>query len=127
MTRQMVRAFALLALLLILSAATVAAPARVLHLLTALDPNEAKIYIAAFERSTGVKVEWVRMSAGECLARLRAESRNPQFSVWFGAQRRESLRVRPVFESSGPRAAISASADASWNWVGFYFGTLGFA
>ena len=132
MTRQMVRAFALLALLLILSAATVAAPARVLHLLTALDPNEAKIYIAAFERSTGVKVEWVRMSAGECLARLRAESRNPQFSVWFGGPSAEYVPASQagVLESFRPEGSDFLSPqqrDASWNWVGFYFGALGFA
>jgi len=52
--------------------------------LTALDPNEAKIYIEAFEKSSGIKVVWVRMSAGECLARLKAEAKNPQFSVWLG-------------------------------------------
>jgi len=130
MTRQMVRAFALLALLVILSAATVAAPARVLHLLTALDPNEAKIYIAAFEKSTGVKVEWVRMSAGECLARLRAESKNPQFSVWFGGPSAEYVPASQagVLESFKPESSDFLSTqqkDASWNWVGFYFGALG--
>jgi len=58
--------------------------ADVLPAYTALDTNEAKIYIEAFEKDTGIKMEWVRMSAGEVLTRLRAEANNPQVSLWFG-------------------------------------------
>ena len=130
MTGRMVRAFAVLAVLLMLSATAVTAPVKVLHLLTALDPNEAKIYIGAFEKSTGAKVEWVRMSAGECLARLRAESRNPQFSVWFGGPSSEYVPagqagVLEPFRPEGSDFLSPQQKDADWNWVGFYFGALG--
>ena len=37
--------------------------AEALHLYTALDTNEAKIYIRAFEEETGIQVRWVRLSA----------------------------------------------------------------
>src|SRR5512136_1392542 len=56
----------------------------VLHMYTALDPNEAKVYVEAFTKDTKINVEWVRLSAGEVLTRLKAESKNPQVSVWFG-------------------------------------------
>ncbi|KKK95322.1 hypothetical protein LCGC14_2673990, partial [marine sediment metagenome] len=55
---------------------------RVLHIYTAFDSGEAKYYIDAFEAETGIDVQWVRMSSGEVLARIEAEARNPQASVW---------------------------------------------
>ena len=55
-----------------------------LHLYTALDTNEAKIYIRAFEAETGIEVRWVRLSAGEVLVRIKSERANPQVALWFG-------------------------------------------
>jgi len=37
-----------------------------------------------FEKATGIKVEFLTMSSGEVLTRLRAEKANPQTDVWFG-------------------------------------------
>src|SRR3989337_1016660 len=65
--------------------------ADVLHMYTALDPNEAKVYIEAFTKDTKINVEWVRLSAGEVLTRLKAESKNPQVSVWFGGTSAEFI------------------------------------
>ena len=48
----------------------------VLYLYTALDTNEAKIYIRAFEEESGIQVRWVRLSAGEVLVRIRSERTN---------------------------------------------------
>ncbi|MCK5767313.1 MAG: iron ABC transporter substrate-binding protein, partial [Candidatus Atribacteria bacterium] len=55
---------------------------KVLRMYTAFDTEEAKYYIEAFEKETGIEVEWVRMSSGEVLARIEAESANPQASMW---------------------------------------------
>ena len=55
-----------------------------LHLYTSLDAQEAPVYIDAFTKDTGIQVQWVRLSAGEALARLEAEKANPQVSLWFG-------------------------------------------
>ena len=63
----------------------------VLHLYTALDTNEAKIYIRAFEEETGIQVRWVRLSAGEVLVRIRSERTNPQVALWFGGPSPEFL------------------------------------
>src|SRR4030043_2070361 len=74
----------LLVAVFILSGPSIGKAADVLHMYTALDPNEAKVYIEAFMKDTKINVEWVRMSAGEVLTRLKAESKNPQESVWYG-------------------------------------------
>lgn len=39
---------------------------------------------AHFPRATGITLDFVRMSSGEALTRLRAEKANPSFDVWFG-------------------------------------------
>ena len=39
---------------------------------------------ATFPKTTGIAFDYVRMSSGEALARLRAERANPVFDVWFG-------------------------------------------
>ena len=39
---------------------------------------------AEFPKATGIAFEYVRLSSGEALARLRAERQNPSFDVWFG-------------------------------------------
>jgi len=46
-----------------------------LRMYTSLDPNEAKVYIEAFIKDTGIKVDWVRMSAGEVLTRTKPRRR----------------------------------------------------
>lgn len=58
------------------------AAGKVLRIYTAFDTEEAKYYIDAFEKETGINVEWVRMSSGEVLARIEAEAANPQASMW---------------------------------------------
>src|SRR5512141_2169198 len=37
-----------------------------------------------FEKKYGITVNYIRMSAGEALARLQAEKDNPSFDVWWG-------------------------------------------
>ncbi len=39
---------------------------------------------AAFPKTTGIQLDYIRASAGESLTRLRAERQNPTFDVWFG-------------------------------------------
>jgi len=42
------------------------------------------VITAAFEESTGIKVEFLTMSSGEVLTRLQAEKDNPKTDIWFG-------------------------------------------
>ncbi|MBI4842671.1 MAG: ABC transporter substrate-binding protein [candidate division NC10 bacterium] len=123
-----------LTVLAIVAAAAWAIPvqgAQVLHMYSALDTAETQLYIPEFEKDTGIKVEWVRMSSGEVLARLRAEAKNPQVSIWFGGPSQDHI--------AGKKAGISVpykpsldwtlpenGRDPDWYWVGYYFGAIGF-
>src|SRR5260221_3232029 len=46
--------------------------------------NYARPMLEAFEKATGIHVNFIRFSSGEALARLLAEKGNPQVDVLFG-------------------------------------------
>ena len=46
--------------------------------------NYARPMLVAFEKATGIRVNFIRFSSGEALARLIAEKNNPQVDVLFG-------------------------------------------
>jgi len=93
--------------------------------------DHVKGAVAEFEAQTGIKVEWVRMSSGETLTRIRAEKENPQASVWYGgpadayvAAKEEGLLAQYV----SPNAAKIPDQfkDPEGYWTGIYVGLLGF-
>ena len=103
-----------------------------LHLYTALDTNEAKIYIRAFEEDTGIQVRWVRLSAGEVLVRIRSERTNPQVALWFGGPSPEFIVAKRegLLAPYAPRIDFDpppSTFDEVHYWTGFYFGAIGFA
>lgn len=78
---------------------------------------------AAFTKDTGVKVNFVRFSSGEALARVVAEKDNPQVDVLFGgpADTFAAGVEKNVFEPYNPKGADKIPAkfkDAKNNWVG---------
>jgi len=86
-----------------------------------------------FEAKTGITVNYVRMSSGESLARIRAEKDNPQFDIWWGgpidsfvAAKGEGL-LQP-YDSPNFKNLLDQKKykDADNQWVGIYVGTLGF-
>src|SRR4029453_5785991 len=46
--------------------------------------NWARPVFEEFEKATGIKVNFVRFSSGEALARVTAEKNNPRVDVLFG-------------------------------------------
>lgn len=105
---------------------------KVLHIYSSLDAKESAYYIKDFEQKTGIDVKWVRLSAGETLARVMAEKTNPQASVWFAGPSPEFIVAthQGLLEPYQPKLEFKMSdeyRDKSWNWVGFYFGAIGFA
>lgn len=52
-----------------------------LTIYTGLPEAEVPLYLAAFEKDTGIKVNYVRLSAGEMLTRIQTEKDNPNASV----------------------------------------------
>jgi len=85
----------------------------------------------AFQAETGIETNYVRLSSGESVARLRAGKDNPEFDVWFGGPadgymvaKNEGL-IEPY--TSPATEKISAELkDKDGFWTGEYVGALGF-
>lgn len=89
-------------------------------------------YAKAYEADTGVKTSSVRLSAGEALAKLRADKDYPQFSVWLGgaadgfiAAAKEGLLV--PYKPQGFEKVTALYKDANGMWTGYYLGVLAIA
>jgi iron(III) transport system substrate-binding protein len=81
-----------------------------------------------------ITVNFVRMSSGESLTRLRNERDNPQFDIWWGgpvdsfiAAKQEGLLE--AYDSPNLAAIKDPELmkDADNFWAGIYIGSLGFA
>lgn len=90
---------------------------------------------AEFEKThPNITVNFVRMSSGESLTRLRNERDNPQFDIWWGgpidsfvAAKQEGLLEK--YETPGQDLIKDKALmlDPDRYWVGIYVGSLGFA
>lgn len=86
--------------------------------------------VDAFQAETGIPTSYVRMSSGEALARLRAESAAPEFDVWWGgpADGQVAAGAEGLIEPYiSPNAAVIADGQkaADGTWTGVYVGALG--
>jgi iron(III) transport system substrate-binding protein len=86
----------------------------------------------AFQRQSGIKVNYIRMSTGEALNRIRAERNNPQASVWFAGPgdsylvaKQEGL-LQPYISPVAARIAPQYR-DPEGYWTGLFTSVLGFA
>lgn len=105
---------------------------RTLRIYSSLDPSETKIYFNEYEKLSGVKIQWVRMSSGAVFARLSAEKSNPAMGLWFGGSSTDfiSAAEEGLLDSYRPNVDFELSPqahDPQWQWTGFYFGAIGFA
>ena len=90
---------------------------------------------AEFEKANpDVTVNFVRMSSGEALARMRSEKDNPQFDIWWGgpvdgfvAAAEEGLLEPYDSPNMGNLRDQELFKAADNSWAGVYVGTLGFA
>lgn len=87
-----------------------------------------------FEAKYNVTVNYVRMSAGEALARLQAEKDNPTFDIWWGGPvdsfiaAKASGLLEPYDSPNYANLIDPAKAkDPDNTWAGVYMGSLGFA
>ena len=102
-------------------AAAPAAAADVVNVYSIWPENWARPMFEEFEKATGIKVNFVRFSSGEALARVIAEKNNPRVDVLFGGPI-ETFAAgvsEGVFESYKPPsfAALPARfkhADGQW-------------
>ncbi len=120
-----------LSITLILLLLSFIAHAETLQLVTSLDPLEAKEYISAFKKDTGVDVQWIRLSAGEALARLKSEAKNPTQDIWFGAPITEFVAAKEAglldpYSSEATQGIPPKWRDKDGYWTGIYFGAITF-
>ncbi len=91
----------------------------------------AKVIAAEFEKDTGIKVKFVRMSGGETLSRIRAEKNNPQASVWYGGSADSYIMAKKeglleAYKSPAAEKIAANFKDPEGYWTGIYQGYLGF-
>jgi iron(III) transport system substrate-binding protein len=86
-------------------------------------------------RYPGVTVNFVRLSSGEALTRLRNEKANPQFDIWWGgpidsfiAAKKEGLleQYKSPAHANIIDPKLMLDNDPNPQWVGIYVGSLGF-
>jgi iron(III) transport system substrate-binding protein len=90
---------------------------------------------AEFEKANPeITVNWVRMSSGEALTRLRNERENPQFDIWWGgpidsfvAAAEDGLLEPYDSPNMANLANPELTKDPDNRWAGVYIGSLGFA
>lgn len=103
-----------------------------LSIYTALPDSEVPVYLNAFEKATGIKVNFVRLSAGEILAKLQVEKNNPQASVWYGGPVDTFISAKESdllekYESPELTNIPDEYKDPDGYYAPFYAGALGFA
>jgi iron(III) transport system substrate-binding protein len=86
--------------------------------------NYARPMLEAFEKASGIHVNFVRFSSGEALARLMAEKGNPQVDVLFGGpvETFSAGEEQGIFEAYTPPSAADLpkrfkSAQGMWTAI----------
>ncbi len=85
----------------------------------------------AFEEETGIKVEFLTMSSGEVLTRLKAEKANPQTDVWFGGGSDAFIQAADeglieAYQSPNRENVKAAFRDEEGYWTGISIVVVGF-
>ncbi len=123
--------FALSVMLLLVTLVPAFAQAQTLTVLCTPQEDWCVAMTQAFQEQTGIETSYVRLSSGEALARIRATTDNPEFSVWWGgpadafiAASEEGLLE--VYESENAAVVDPAYRSTDNTWTGVYVGALGF-
>ncbi len=96
-----------------------------------LQEDHAAMIAERFQKETGIQTEFVRLSSGETLARLKAERDNMTASVWYGgpvdgivAANEEGLIE--AYISPEAKNIKEEFKEPNGVWTGIYVGYLGF-
>ena len=121
----------LVLVMVLLSASLVFAATRSVNAYTTLEEPLAAALFARFEEETGIHVNFVRLSGGECVARLEAESANPQASIWVGGVGLDHITAKskglttPYISRYSSKTPVEFK-DPDNYWIGLYVGPLTF-
>ena len=94
-----------------------------------LDEEVARTVINAFQKETGIQVDWVRLSTGEAAARIEAEKRNAQASIWLGGVGLNHIEAKnndltTPYLSPNAKNIPAQFKDKENYWCGLYAGAL---
>lgn len=103
-----------------------------LTIYSALPESEIPTYLEAFKEETGITVNYVRLSAGEILAKIQIEKNNPQASIWYGGSGDTFIAginegVLEPYKSSELGDMPENYVDKDGYWSPIYVGALAFA
>jgi iron(III) transport system substrate-binding protein len=121
----------MLAVIALMAASSVIAQEDTLTVLCTPQEDWCVAMTQAFEAETGIRTNYVRLSSGEALARIRAAQESPEFSVWWGGPADAFIAAKAeglLDEYDSPTAAEIPDQykDAEGYWAGVYVGALGF-
>jgi iron(III) transport system substrate-binding protein len=99
---------------------------------SSVDEGNAKKLLDAFTADTGITAQFVHLSTGPALARLKAESANPQADVWMGAPSDNHIIAKndglTIPHTGGNFASLApAFKDPQGYWRSFYMNPMAFA
>ncbi|MCF4151331.1 ABC transporter substrate-binding protein [Dethiosulfovibrio sp. F2B] len=106
---------------LVLAVGTVFADEGTLRMYVAYSHPE--LIASEFEKATGIKVEFLPMSSGEVLTRLKAERSNPRTDVWFGGGSDAFIQAKAdglivPYDSPNAKRVADAFRDGEGYWTG---------
>jgi len=86
---------------------------------------------AEFAKDSGIEVKTVKLSAGEMIARVRAEKNTPQASVLYGGSADGYIQAKAEgllekYDSPQAAAIPVTMKDPGDYWTGIYIGYIGF-
>jgi iron(III) transport system substrate-binding protein len=98
---------------------------------TSLHEPVARAVFNQFEKESGLKVIFVRLSTGEAVAKLDAERLNPQVSIWFGGVGIGHIRAKNkglslAYHTSTTQHLEQKYKDINHHWAGIYAAPLVF-
>jgi len=119
--------------ILLVAGVSLSAQKKTLTLYGSAEPRSVEALANGFEKANpGVKVDWIRMSSGETLARLRAEKDNPQADVWWAGTTDPHSIAALEGLTEDYRPSIWRQLDprfrdplGGWKVIGVYVGALG--
>ena len=103
-----------------------------LSVYTAFPESEVIYYFNKFEQETGIKINYVRLSAGEMLTRVEAEKNNPQATLMFGGSTDNYIAavdkgLLEAYQSPNLDKTPSTYLDPTGTWNPIYVGCIAFA
>ncbi|MGI6877283.1 ABC transporter substrate-binding protein [Microbacterium sp. gxy059] len=100
-------------------------------ILCTVQEDQCQLVAQQFSAESGIDANYVRMSAGESVARVNASKANPEFDVWYGGGADNHV-AGAEFDLIEPYVSPNADVipdefkDPDGLWTGIYWGMFGF-